>query len=141
MQEYLFKNGMFIGKNILPFYEGLYLLEKKKIKVFDENGRELKLEDFLKNEKIKIRYIIYKFLKEKGIRFGAGLKFGGTFRVYENPEDKHSKWICFPVNKKDKVIMYDFLAKNRVAHSTRKSLLVAVINDKIRFLEIKWKKL
>jgi len=143
MQErvFVFNNGVFIGETVLSLYEGLYLLEKQKIIVFDVNGKELKLEDFLKNKKIRDRYIIYKFLKEKNIRFGAGLKFGGTFRVYENPKDEHSRWVCFPVNKEDKIIMYDFLAKNRVAHSTRKNLLIAIVDDKIRLLEIKWKKL
>ncbi|HIP90447.1 MAG TPA: tRNA-intron lyase [Candidatus Nanopusillus sp.] len=142
MEEYIFADGVFVGKDILTIYEGLYLLESRKIKVYDKYGKELDITDIL-TEDLKKRYIVYKFLKERNIIFGAGMKFGGTFRVYENPGDDHSKWICFPVYKNEKFTIYEFLAKNRVAHSTRKTLLISIVDkDKIRkFLEIKWKKL
>ena len=142
MEKYTFADGVFIGKNILTIYEGLYLLENGKIIVYSKDGRKLKLNDILTDD-LKKRYIVYKFLKEKNVRFGAGMKFGGTFRVYENPQDEHSRWICFPVYKDEKFTIYEFLAKNRVAHSTRKTLLIAIVSgEKIdRFLEIKWKRL
>ena len=141
MQEYIYKDGVFVGENILSIYEGIYLLEKEEIVVKDEGGRKLTLKDILTPE-LEVRYQVYKYFKEKGLKFGAGMKFGGTFRVYEDPEDEHSRWICFPVREDDKFIVYDFLAKNRVAHSTRKSLLITIVGDKdITFLETKWTRL
>ena len=142
MEKYIFIDGVFVGKNILTIYEGLYLLENQKIVVYNKDGKKLDIKDILTDD-LKKRYIVYKFLKEKNVRFGAGLKFGGTFRVYENPKDEHSKWICFPVYKNEKFTIYEFLSKNRVAHSTRKTLLIAIVDkDKIeKFLEIEWKKL
>ena len=141
MKEYVYRNGVFVGENTLSIYEGLYLLEKGEIIVKDEKGNRLTIDDILTPE-LKVRYEVYKYFKKKGLKFGAGMKFGGTFRVYEDPEDEHSRWICFPVKGDDKFTIYDFLAKNRVAHSTRKSLLIAVVEDNsITFLETKWTRL
>jgi tRNA-intron endonuclease len=141
MDEYIYKDGVFVGKKPLSLYEGLFLLEKGEIIVKDPSGRTLTLKDILTPE-MEIRYKVYKYFKEKGLKFGAGMKFGGTFRVYEDYEDEHSRWICFPVKEDDYFTAYDFIAKNRVAHSTRKSLLIAIVGkDDISFLESRWVRL
>ena len=144
MDVYIFKDGIFFGKNKLNLYEGLYLLKNKKIKVIDNNKKELSFDDIYSklNDDLKLYYNVYEYLKEKNIRFGAGMKFGGPFRVYEDIEDEHSKWICIPCQKNSKFMIYDFIAKNRTAHSTRKTLLIAIENEnKIDLLEIKWRRL
>ncbi|MDI6721905.1 MAG: tRNA-intron lyase, partial [Candidatus Aenigmarchaeota archaeon] len=45
-----------------------------------------------------------------------------------------------PVHEGDTLTWYDFSAKNRVAHSTRKNLLLAVVDDENEptFYEIQW---
>jgi len=89
----------------------------------------------------KLSYImIYINILERGLLFRYGLKFGGIFRIYEDIK-QHSKWVAIPININEKIDIYDFLAKNRVAHSTRKRILYCVKDNNYRFLEIRWKKL
>ncbi|MGC9079285.1 MAG: tRNA-intron lyase [Nanopusillaceae archaeon] len=142
MKRLLFNNGIFLDKDkIVNFYEALYLLEKQKVEVYDTAGNKLNIEFFLKEEKIRLYYKFYKIFKEKGYIVGTGLKFGGVFRIYENIEE-HSKWIAIPISSNEKIDIYDFLSKNRVAHSTRKKILYCIEdNGKDIFLEVSWKKL
>ncbi|MEM4680721.1 MAG: tRNA-intron lyase [Nanopusillaceae archaeon] len=136
----IYKDGIFIGTS-LPFLEILYLSEKGKIEIFDCYGKKINFEKIIKEKNLEKIYFVYKDLRDKKYFVGTGLKFGGNLRVYENPTDEHSKWICFPVRINEDFSLYDFLAKNRVAHSTRKKLLVAVIDKNIKYLEIEWKRL
>jgi len=48
--------------------------------------------------------------------------------------------VVFPVHEGGTLTWYDFAAKNRVAHSTRKRLLMAIVDDENcpTFYEIKW---
>ncbi|RDD52306.1 tRNA-intron lyase [Nanoarchaeota archaeon NZ13-N] len=136
----IYKDGIIIGTSI-PFLEVLYLSEKGKVEIVDINGNKKEVKEILKEKGLEDIYLIYKDLRNKGYRVGTGLKFGGNLRVYEKPSDEHSKWICFPARVNEEFTMYDFLAKNRVAHSTRKALLVGVIDGRVRYLEIRWKRL
>ena len=142
MKRVLYKDKVFLSEDkILYFYEVLYLLEKKEIEVYDEKNNKLDIDYFLEDEKIKLYYDVYKYFRERGYYLGTGLKFGGIFRIYEDIEE-HSKWVAIPININEKIDIYDFLAKNRVAHSTRKRILYCVKdNNNYRFLEIRWKKL
>ncbi|MFP3256417.1 MAG: hypothetical protein RXO36_01220 [Candidatus Nanopusillus acidilobi] len=142
MKRVLYKDNVFLSEDkILYFYEVLYLLEKNEIEVYDEKNNKLDINYFLKDEKIKLYYDIYKYFREKGYYLGTGLKFGGIFRIYEDIK-QHSKWVAIPININEKIDIYDFLAKNRVAHSTRKRILYCIKdNNNYRFLEIRWKKL
>ncbi|BFI73029.1 tRNA-splicing endonuclease [Nanoarchaeota archaeon] len=139
MRRILYKDGIFLDQDkIIYFYDALYLLEKGEIEVYNDKGEKLDISYFLNNERIKLYYYFYKYFRKKGYIVGTGLKFGGVFRIYEK-KGEHSKWIAIPINYGEKIDVYDFLAKNRVAHSTRKNILYC-IKDNI-FLEIKWKKL
>jgi tRNA-intron endonuclease len=142
MKRVLYKDNIFLLEdNVLYFYEVLYLLEKNEIEVYDEKNNKLDINYFLKDEKIKLYYNIYKYFREKGYHLGTGLKFGGIFRIYEDIKE-HSKWVAIPININEKIDIYDFLAKNRVAHSTRKRILYCVKdNNNYIFLEVRWKKL
>ncbi|BBL45607.1 tRNA-splicing endonuclease [Nanobdella aerobiophila] len=141
MKSILYKNGIFLDKDkIIYFYEGLYLLENKKIEVYNDQGKKLDINYFLKDEKIGLYYHFYKLFRDKNYIVSTGLKFGGVFRIYENINE-HSKWIGIPIKDKEKIDTYDFLSKNRVAHSTRKNILYCIKKDKDIFLEVKWRKL
>jgi tRNA-intron endonuclease len=141
MKRILYKNGVFIDNDkIIFFYDALYLLEKGEIEVYNEKGEKLDINYFLKDEKINLYYYFYKYFREKGYIVGTGLKFGGVFRIYEKIGE-HSKWIAIPIKINEKIDAYDFLSKNRVAHSTRKRILYCIKDKENIFLEIKWKKL
>jgi tRNA-intron endonuclease, archaea type len=135
---------------IYSAYEAVYLTEKNKAKIifkqknliFKEIVNKLakKEKDFLTN------YIVFKDLRDKGYILKTALKFGAEFRVYEkgaSPKKKHAKWLLFPISKSKQLTKQDFIAKNRIAHSIKKNLLIAIIDDEqdIIYYEIKWIKI
>lgn len=129
--------------------EVLYLVEKNKMDIFSKNKKILKTElmDKFKriDNKIQIKYITFKDLREKGYVVKTALKFGADFRIYEKgkkPGEAHAKWICFASHESQKFTWHDFSAKNRIAHSTKKNLLLAIVDEEgdITYYEVKWVK-
>lgn len=127
--------------------EALYLLEKKKMDVFD--GKTiLTYDSFLKKAKkiqpnFWVRYCVFRDLRSRGYIVKTALKFGADFRVYDRgikPGEDHAKWIVFPVHESEVLTWYSFSAKNRVAHSTRKRLLLGIVDEEadITFYECRW---
>ncbi|MBI5003005.1 tRNA-intron lyase [Candidatus Woesearchaeota archaeon] len=132
----------------LSFLEGLYLLEKEKIKILDSHNKKLSSDAFLKKaerkeKKFWVKYRVYRDLRDRGYLVKTALKFGADFRVYDRgvkPGEDHAKWIVYPTYEADVLTWYDFSAKNRVAHSTKKRLLLAVVDAEgdVSFWETRW---
>ena len=131
------------------FSETIFLVEKGKMEIYSKNKKIQKKEliDKLKriDKKIQIKYPVFKNLREKGYVVKTALKFGADFRVYDKdvqPGEDHAKWIVFPVHESKTLTWHDFSAKNRVSHSTRKNLLIGVVDDEddVTYYEIAWKK-
>lgn len=130
--------------------EALYLLEKKKMNIYDYKKKKIKFDDFVKKAKklepnFWIRYCVFREMRGRGYIVKTALKFGADFRVYDRgikPGEDHAKWILYPVHESSVMTWYDFSAKNRVAHSTRKNLLIAIVDDEnsCTFYEIAWKR-
>ena len=127
--------------------EALFLSEKGKMEIKD-GRKKLKTEDFIKKArefepKFWIRYCVFRDMRQRGYIVKTALKFGADFRVYDRgvkPGEDHAKWIVYPVHETEYMTMHGFAAKNRVAHSTKKRLLLAIVdeeNDCI-FYEIRW---
>jgi tRNA-intron endonuclease, archaea type len=127
--------------------ESLYLLERGKMTVM-KGKKELDFDSFLrlarkKEKNFWIRYASFKDMRNRGYVVKTALKFGADFRVYDRgvkPGDDHAKWIMYPIAEADTCSWYEFAAKNRVAHSTRKRLLIAIVDDEsdVTYYEIKW---
>ena len=125
------------GKVQYSLVEGAYLLEKKKMNVVDYKGNKLKFDDFLRRVRriqsnFWVRYCVFRDLRDRGYIVKTALKFGADFRVYDRgkkPGEEHAKWIVFPVHETETFSWYEFSAKNRVAHSTRKNLLLGVVDE------------
>lgn len=136
------------GKVELSLLEGLYLIEKGRLEVRNENGKEVNVETFLKKaRKIEpnfwIRYCVFKDIRNRGYIIKTALKFGADFRVYDRgvkPGEDHARWIVFPVHEASVFTWHEFSAKNRVAHSTKKRLLIGVVDEEgdVTYYEIKW---
>ncbi len=149
----LYDNGRFgvileNGKLQLSLIEGLYLMEKGKIKIRTRAGRAIKFDDYLKkSQKIEpnfwIRYCVYKDMRNRGYIIKTALKFGADFRVYDRgvkPGEDHARWIIYPVSEGSTLTWYEFAAKNRVAHSTRKRLMIGIVDDEgdVTYYEVRW---
>lgn len=136
------------GKVQLNLIEALYLIEKGKLVINDAKGREITTESFTKKA-VKIepnfwaRFCVYKDIRNRGYIIKTALKFGADFRVYERgvkPGEDHAKWIVYPVPEASSLTWYEFAAKNRVAHSTKKRLLIGIVDDEddVTYYEIRW---
>ncbi len=138
------------GKLQLSLLEALYLLEKKKIEIRASRNKTLDFESFLKKAtKIEpnfwIRYCVFKDMRNRGYIIKTALKFGADFRVYDRgikPGEEHARWIIYPVHEGATLTWYEFAAKNRVAHSTKKRLMMGIVDDEgdVTYYEIKWLK-
>jgi tRNA-intron endonuclease len=132
----------------LSLQEALYLMEKGKITVTDGRKKEMSFELYMKKaRKIEpnfwIRYCVFKDMRERGYIIKTALKFGADFRVYDRgikPGEDHARWIVYPVHEGSTLTWYEFAAKNRVAHSTKKRLMMGVVDDEgdVTYWEIKW---
>ena len=84
-------------------------------------------------------------MRNRGYIVKTALKFGADLRIYERgvkPGEEHAKWILYPVYESNGLTWQEFAAKNRVAHSTRKKLLIGIVDDEndVTYYEIEWKK-
>lgn len=136
------------GKLQISFLETFYLAEKGKVVLVDGKGKSLTMEQFLKKARkhehnFWIRSVAFKDLRDRGYIVKTALKFGADFRVYDRgvkPGEDHAKWVVFPVHETAALTWYEFAAKNRVAHSTKKRLLLAIVDDEgdCTYYECKW---
>jgi len=142
--------GEYTNKKIYySLSEALYLVEKKKMEVF-RNTKKLNFQELMEvckkiDKKILVKYSVYQDMRSKGYLLKTALKFGADFRVYDKgkrPGKAHAKWILYPVSESDDLTWHEFSAKNRVAHSTKKNLLIAVVDSEgdVTYYEISWKK-
>ena len=135
------------GKVNYSLVEALYLLEKGRMEITD--GKSIITSDgFIKKARkaepnFWIRYCVFRDMRSRGYIVKTALKFGADFRVYDRgvkPGEDHARWIIFPVHEGDTLTWYEFAAKNRVAHSTRKRLLLAIVDEEnsVTFYECRW---
>lgn len=129
--------------------EVLYLVSREKMNVVLAR-KELDEDDLLKklkrkDKKIETKFAVFSDLRKKGYVVKTALKFGAEFRVYDKgvkPGEDHARWILYTVKEAERMSWHEFAAKNRVAHSTKKNLLIAVVDDDgdVSYYEISWMK-
>ena len=136
------------GKVELSLLESLYLFERGRLEIKSSSGRKISFEGFVKKaRKVEpnfwIRYCVFKDLRNRGYIVKTALKFGADFRVYDRgvkPGEDHAKWIVYPVHEGSTLTWYEFSAKNRVAHSTKKRLLMGIVDDEndVTYYVVRW---
>ncbi len=134
----------------LGLSEALYLMEREKIEVYSVSSKPLTLQGFARmsakmEQNFWTRYRVYRDLRTRGYILKTALKFGADFRVYRRgikPGQDHAKWVLFAAQENAGLTWRQFSAMNRVAHSTRKKLLVGLVDDEgdVTYYEIRWKK-
>ena len=135
------------GKIEYSGIEALHLVSENKMELF-LGKRRISEDDLLKrlknkDKKIDVKLAAFSDLRKKGYIVKTALKFGAEFRVYDKgirPGDEHARWILYTVKESDKMNWHDFAAKNRVAHSTKKNLLIGLVDDEgdVTYYEISW---
>ena len=137
------------NKIFYSYPEALFLIEKGKLDIL-ENKKKLNFESLLRiikklDKRIETKYAVFKNMRERGCIVKTALKFGAEFRVYDKgkkPGQEHARWILYPVRENEELTWHEFSAKNRVAHSTKKNLLIAIVDEEedVTYYEIKWLK-
>jgi len=132
----------------LSLLEALYLMEKSRLIIKSESGRAIKFESYVKKAKkvepnFWIRYVVFRDMRNRGYIIKTALKFGADFRVYDRgvkPGEDHAKWVVFAVHEGNTLTWHEWAAKNRVAHSTKKRLLIGVVDDEgdVSYWEARW---
>jgi len=129
--------------------ETLFLISEKKMQVL--SGKKVLSEESIskklkkQDKKIETKLIAYRDLRKKGYILKTALKYGADFRVYERgirPGEDHARWVLFIVRESETMNWRDFAGKNRIAHSIKKNLLIAIIDeeDDISYYEVSWRK-
>ena len=127
--------------------EAVYLVEKDKMELTSKGKKIPKKEVIEKlkkiDNKVQIKYPVFKDLRDRGYILKTALKFGADFRVYDKgtkPGDKHARWILFVAHESQKLTWHDFSAKNRIANSVKKNLLLGIVDEEgdVTYYEVKW---
>lgn len=133
------------GRLELALFEAAYLMERGLLEV-----EGAPLPEFLKcagaiDPRFYVKYIVYKDLKGRGYKFvKAGLKYGSDFRLYprecKSMDDEHASYCVFAVTDTDLFPWSTFTSMNRVSHSTRKKLMLAICDtdQSVVYYESNW---
>ncbi|MEM4181912.1 MAG: tRNA-intron lyase [Candidatus Pacearchaeota archaeon] len=132
-------------------FESVFLLEEGKMILSKINEKEMFVEELIaffekKDKSFSLKYLVFKDLRNKGYVVKSALKFGADFRVYEKGKkvsEEHAKWLVSVFSEHEKISFKDFFAKNRVAHSVNKILLLAIVDDEndVSYYENLWRRL
>ncbi|MEM1537431.1 MAG: tRNA-intron lyase [Candidatus Nezhaarchaeales archaeon] len=133
----------------LSLLETLYLVEKGRISVQTETGKELTREELLsiasqRYEGFNNLYLVYKDLRDKGYVVRPGMKFGANFAVYKyGPGIDHAPFLVHVMPLQAKIDPIEVVRAGRLSHSVKKKFIVAVINQStgaIDYLMFSWVK-
>jgi len=135
------------GKIIYSGIESLYLVEHGKMQVLS-GKKPLDFEQLLikirkTDKKADIKLAAFKDLRKKGYILKTALKFGADFRVYDKgikPGQDHALWLLQTFKENSQLQWPDFAAKARVAHSTNKKLLIAIVDEEsdVSYYQVSW---
>jgi tRNA-intron endonuclease, archaea type len=121
--------------NKLDVYETLFLIDKGKLDL--QNVSRSELVDFASKRRKEFAslYDVYKDWRERGYVIKTGFKFGTHFRVYfpgakpmktGDGDWTHSKHVIHVFPKSSKLLISEWARAIRVAHSVRKTFILAV---------------
>ena len=132
----------------IDLIEGLYLLEKKMIKVYRGPKKHLMSAKTLREyatkvyDGFKLKYMVYKDLRESGYVVLPGVKFGCDYAVYESgPGIDHAPYLVSVKEPKENMTSADVVRAGRLATTVRKRFIIAVPNPRkgeIQYLMFKW---
>jgi len=127
----------------LDIYETIFLMKHSGLKT---NYSKTKIMKFgkEKHKNFKSMYDVYEDWRLRGYVLKTGFKFGTHFRVYfpgARPGRKGSEWIhskhvlhIFP--KKEKMLISEWARVVRVAHSVRKTFIMAIPSARPRKMNV-----
>jgi tRNA-intron endonuclease len=133
---------------ILDLMEGLYLVENKKIAIYekpkDGNVSLKKLRQKAKQlyDEFEEKYAVYRDLRDSGLIVTPGIKFGCDFAVYKyGPGVEHAPYMVSVKKQRSDISATEIVKAGRLATTVRKRFIIAVPDlaaDKVKYLIFKW---
>ncbi len=130
---------------ILDLIEGYYLLERKKITIYQSKKKvtNRKMLEICKKEYLDFdkKYLVYKNFRDKGYIVNPGIKFGCDFAVYQKgPGIDHAPYLVQVYNNKDSISTTGVVLAGRLATTVRKQFILAISDgkDKVDYLALDW---
>ncbi len=142
------KGAEFDAPLILDLIEGLYLVEKGLITVYEgPSAREVSPEELRGigrriHTDFDLKYAVYKDLRDSGLVVTTGIKFGCDFAVYRRgPGLEHAPFLVSVRKPSDSITAPEIVRAGRLATTVRKRFVIALVNEKtgdVRYLMFKW---
>lgn len=134
---------------ILALYEALYLAEKGKLTVLDEEGRHVAPEQLAEIGRRNVKnfddiYRVYKHFRDLGYIVKSGLKFGALFSVYEKgPGIDHAPMVVVFLEPGRGIQATDITRGGRLGHSVKKTFTLATVSKsgEVILLGFTWAKI
>ena len=133
---------------ILDLIEGLYLVEKEIVTVYEGlEKRKVSLKKLRQKvkqlyEEFDEKYAVYHDLRDSGLIVTPGIKFGCDFAVYKHgPGVEHAPYMVSVKSAKAEITATEIVKAGRLATTVRKRFIIAVPDlekGKIRYLIFKW---
>ena len=129
---------------ILDLIEGLYLLEKSKLKIYRSkklvNRSEMLQICQREHHNFDKKYQVYKDFRDKKYIVNPGIKFGCDFAVYQKgPGIDHAPYLVQVYNSADTISATAVVLAGRLATTVRKQFILAIPRvNKIDCLELDW---
>jgi tRNA-intron endonuclease len=133
---------------ILDLMEGLYLLETKKIEIYEDTAENKVTLKALRQKAKKLyeefeeKYAGYRDLREGGLIVTPGIKFGCDFAVYKyGPGVEHAPYMVSVKKAGSDISATEIVKAGRLATTVRKRFIIAVPDvaaGKVKYLIFKW---
>jgi tRNA-intron endonuclease len=133
---------------ILDLMEGLYLMEKGALSVFEgpekakvgikklRNGARKLYEEF------DLKYAVYRDLRDHDLIVTPGIKYGCDFAVYKHgPGIEHAPYMVSVKKRTEEITATDIVKAGRLATTVRKRFIIAMPDpqtEQIQYLIFKW---
>jgi tRNA-intron endonuclease len=132
---------------ILDLMEGLYLVEKEQIAIYEDSDKKVSLAKLRQKAKqlydeFEEKYVVYQDLRDSGLIVTPGIKFGCDFAVYKyGPGVEHAPYTVSVKTAKSTISATELVKAGRLATTVRKRFIIAVPgigNEKVKYLIFKW---
>jgi tRNA-intron endonuclease len=133
---------------VLDLMEGLYLVEKENINVYEGNPKKKVTKKKLRQmarqlyEEFEQKYSVYKDLRDSGLVVTPGIKFGCDFAVYKHgPGVEHAPYMVSVKQAESNMTATEIVKTGRLATTVRKRFIIAVPDlekNKTKYLIFKW---
>jgi tRNA-intron endonuclease len=135
---------------VLDLMEGLYLVETKKIEIYEntaEGEEKVSLKKLRQKAKqlydeFEEKYMVYRDLRSSGLIVTPGIKFGCDFAVYKyGPGVEHAPYMVSVKKAGSEITATEIVKAGRLATTVRKRFIIAVPDsaaEKVKYLIFKW---